>query len=127
MDKITKHDLKDFRAAKLTLKLLYRLDDELIEQRYVGEVAELIDALDGSRMELDMVPYDDKSSIFLRLRCGEHICSEKLLPGYLSGVIKLAPFMAACVGRDEPEPSKLEALERRVAELEKHVGLDNEF
>lgn len=125
MEKFTKAYLDNIAAMRLTHKTLYRLDDDLIERRYIDTVAEVLDRLDGSRVELYMVPYDDKSGVFLQLRCGEHK-SDKLIPGYLSGVLELAPFIAACAGRAKPEPDKLEELKGRVTRLEERVGIKGE-
>lgn len=113
-------------GLKLTYNLLYRLDDTILKEGYHSDIAELLDALDGSRVEAYLVPYEDRSSAFVQLRCGDIISSNKFTPGCLTWVIEFAPFIAACAGKAEPEPSELERLKARVGRIEEALGISEE-
>lgn len=121
---ITIADLSE-EGLKLNHSLLYRLDDKLVDDRYHNKVAQLLDAFEGSRVDVYLVLYEDHSGAYLQLRCGEIHDDERLIASHLDDVINLAPFIAACAGKAEPEPSELEQLKARIGRIEEVLQLES--
>ncbi len=108
-------------GVKLTHKLLCRLIGDVVHHTDMPNMAALLDAFEGSRVNIFVVPYSTTRDVFFELRCGDIRCKKRFSAVDLKHILDLAPFIAACAGQATPEPAELEKLEARIRRIEEQL------